>query len=182
MTHHTILDQQTLPEEKGGMDQLNPLLQKLPAGQRRVARALIAGDDARTYRQVASRLRLHRGTVSQQLRRMRLQDPPTYAALMEFLSLATPSVAGHALCPCSDATPLHYRDARRRLAHRRRWKTRLRLHSRRRCTTQVVFAKFPARLIPSSARLITERDGVFGMPITLAERTWPDTRGTPRRP
>ncbi len=54
MTHHTTLDQQTLPEEKGGMDRLNSLLQKLPAGQRRVAKALIAGDDARTYRQVAA--------------------------------------------------------------------------------------------------------------------------------
>ena len=84
MTHHTILDQQTLPEEKGGMDQLNPLLQKLPAGQRRVARALIAGDDARTYRQVASSLRRHRGTISQHLRRIRLRHPPTYAALMEY--------------------------------------------------------------------------------------------------
>ncbi len=68
MTHHTTLDQQTLPEEKGGMDRLNSLLQKLPAGQRRVAKALIAGDDARTYRQVASSLGLHRGTVNQHLR------------------------------------------------------------------------------------------------------------------
>ncbi len=84
MTHHTTLDQQTLPEEKGGMDRLNSLLQKLPAGQRRVAKALIAGDDARTYRQVASSLGLHRGTVNQHLRRMRLQHPDTYAALMEY--------------------------------------------------------------------------------------------------
>jgi len=84
MTHHTTLDQHTLPEEKGSMDRLQSMLQKLPAGQRRVAKALIAGDDARTYRQVASKLRLHRGTVSQQLRRTRLQDPPTYATLMEY--------------------------------------------------------------------------------------------------
>jgi hypothetical protein len=106
MTHHTTLDQQTLPEEKGSMDRLQSMLQKLPAGQRRVARALIAGDDAPTC-QVASRLRLHRGTVSQQLRRMRLRDPPTYAALMEYRA--------------QQLADRHQRALERAQEHSRRW-------------------------------------------------------------
>ena len=107
MTHHTTLDQQTLPEEKGGMDRLQSLLKKLLAGQRRVAKALIAGDDAQTYRQVASSLGLHRGTVNQHLRRMRLQHPDTYAALMEYRA--------------QQLADRHQRALERAQEHSRRW-------------------------------------------------------------
>jgi len=58
-------------------------LAQLPVGQRRVALALIDGEDAPTYAQVAQRLGLHLGTVHTHLRRIRQQHPDIYAALMQ---------------------------------------------------------------------------------------------------
>ncbi len=57
-------------------------LTPLPAGQRRVAEALIDGNKARTYRDVAQRLELSLGTVYEHLRRIRLNHPELYAVLM----------------------------------------------------------------------------------------------------
>jgi hypothetical protein len=58
------------------------LLDALPLGQRRVAEALIGGEEARTYPEVADLLRLHVGSVHTHLRRLRLGRPEVYAALM----------------------------------------------------------------------------------------------------
>ncbi len=58
-------------------------LSPLPAGQRRVAATLIGGSKARTYAEVAKKLELSLGTVYEQLRRIRLNHPELYAALME---------------------------------------------------------------------------------------------------
>jgi hypothetical protein len=57
-------------------------LTPLPAGQRRVAEALIEGKKARTYREVAAQLELSLGTVYEHLRRIRLNHPELYAAIM----------------------------------------------------------------------------------------------------
>lgn len=59
-----------------------PDLTLLPAGQRRVAQVLIEGSKARTYREVAERLELSLGTVYEYLRRIRLNHPELYAAIM----------------------------------------------------------------------------------------------------
>jgi transposase len=59
-------------------------LTPLPVGQRRVAEALIDGDKARTYREVAERLALSLGTVYEHLQRVRLNHPELYAALMAY--------------------------------------------------------------------------------------------------
>ena len=57
-------------------------LSPLPPGQRRVAEALLEGKEARTYGGVAERLELSIGTVYEHLRRVRLNHPELYAALM----------------------------------------------------------------------------------------------------
>jgi hypothetical protein len=57
-------------------------LAALPAGQRRVAEALVAGDDVPTYPELAERLGLGLGTVQRHLKRIREGRPETYAALM----------------------------------------------------------------------------------------------------
>ena len=61
---------------------LAALLAPLPAGQRRVAEALLAEPRGRTYPQVAAALGVHLGTVYTQLRRLRASRPAVYAALM----------------------------------------------------------------------------------------------------
>jgi transposase len=60
----------------------SPDLSSLPKGQRRVAEALIGGNKARTYREVAARLELSLGTVYEHLRRIRLNHPDLYQVLM----------------------------------------------------------------------------------------------------
>lgn len=55
----------------------------LPRGQRRVAEALIQGTKAQTYKGVAEQLELSLGTVYEHLRRIRVNHPELYAALME---------------------------------------------------------------------------------------------------
>ena len=55
----------------------------LPRGQRRVAEALIQGKKAQTYKGVAKQLELSLGTVYEHLRRIRLNHPELYAAMME---------------------------------------------------------------------------------------------------
>ena len=55
----------------------------LPRGQRRIAEALIQGTKAQTYKGVAKQLELSLGTVYEHLRRIRLNHPELYAALME---------------------------------------------------------------------------------------------------
>jgi DNA-directed RNA polymerase specialized sigma24 family protein len=59
------------------------VLATLPAGQYRVAMALIADGSARTYPAVAAELGIHLGTVHQHLRRIRHQHPGIYAELMK---------------------------------------------------------------------------------------------------
>lgn len=59
-----------------------PDLTLLPKGQQRVAEALIGGREARTYGEVAGQLGLSVGTVYEHLRRIRLNHPELYAALM----------------------------------------------------------------------------------------------------
>jgi hypothetical protein len=61
---------------------LAALLAALPAGQRRVAEALVAEPWGRTYPEVAAALGVHAGTVHTQLRRLRASRPAVYAALM----------------------------------------------------------------------------------------------------
>ena len=58
------------------------LLRTLPPGRRRVARALLANPDSRTYPAVAAQLGIHLGTVHQHLRRIRLRHPQVYARIM----------------------------------------------------------------------------------------------------
>jgi DNA-binding CsgD family transcriptional regulator len=58
------------------------MLTKLPIGQRRVAEALLSKDVGRTYPEVAALLRINLGTVHTHLRRIRLQHPAIYRALM----------------------------------------------------------------------------------------------------
>lgn len=55
----------------------------LPGGQRRVAEALVEGNKAQTYKGVAKQLELSLGTVYEHLRRIRLNHPELYAAIME---------------------------------------------------------------------------------------------------
>jgi transposase len=57
-------------------------LASLPSGQRRVAEALIGGEQARTYAEVAKRLGVHVGTVHRHLGRIRERHPDAYALLM----------------------------------------------------------------------------------------------------
>jgi transposase len=81
MTYPFDLEPETQLENR----RLNPLqamLKQLPMGQRLVAYALIAGDGAPTYRQLAALLGVHCGTVYQHLRRIRLRRPHIYAAVM----------------------------------------------------------------------------------------------------
>lgn len=59
-------------------------LSPLPPGQRRVAEALLDGKEATTYGGVAERLELSLGTVYEHLRRVRLNHPELYAALMAY--------------------------------------------------------------------------------------------------
>jgi len=54
----------------------------LPEGQRRVAEAFIHGPKAQTYKSVAVKLELSLGTVYEHLRRIRLNHPELYAAIM----------------------------------------------------------------------------------------------------
>ena len=55
----------------------------LPQGQRRVAEAFIQGTKAQTYKGVAEQLGLSLGTVYEHLRRIRLNHPELYDAMME---------------------------------------------------------------------------------------------------
>jgi hypothetical protein len=57
------------------------LLQELPAGQRKVCQALIAGG-GQTYGAVSRALSISRGTTSRHLRQVRIQRPEIYAAIM----------------------------------------------------------------------------------------------------
>ena len=57
------------------------LLVAVPAGQRRVAEALVADPYGRTYPEVAATLGLHVGTVHRHLGRIRRRHPAVYAAL-----------------------------------------------------------------------------------------------------
>ena len=67
------------------MTSTKPLdLSPLPPGQRRVAEALLEGQEARTYAGVAERLELSLGTVYEHLRRVRRNHPELYAALMVY--------------------------------------------------------------------------------------------------
>lgn len=59
-----------------------PDLTHLPHGQRRVAEALMAGATAQTYRGVAKQLELSLGTVYEHLRRIRVNHPELYVAIM----------------------------------------------------------------------------------------------------
>lgn len=59
-------------------------LSPLPEGQRRVAEALIGGSKARTYKEVAERLELSLGTVYEHLRRVRVNHPELYGAVMAY--------------------------------------------------------------------------------------------------
>ena len=61
---------------------LAALLATLPAGQRRVAEALVADPVGRSYPAVAAMLGLHVGTVHRHLGRIRRRHPSVYAALM----------------------------------------------------------------------------------------------------
>lgn len=61
---------------------LAALLATVPHGRRRVAEALVGGDAARTYGEVADLLGVHLGTVHTHLCRLRLRHPEAYAALM----------------------------------------------------------------------------------------------------
>jgi transposase len=60
----------------------SPDFTSLPTGQRRVVEALLEGDKAQTYKDVAKRLKLSLGTVYEHLRRIRLNHPELYAAIM----------------------------------------------------------------------------------------------------
>ena len=64
---------------------LHPVLDftALPQGQRRVAEALIQGTKAQTYQGVAKQLELSLGTVYEHLRRIQVNHPELYAAMME---------------------------------------------------------------------------------------------------
>ena len=82
MTYPSDIEPQTLPQEDRNLNPLQAMLKQLPMGQRLVAYALIAGDGAPTYRHLAALLGVHRGTVYQHLRRIRLGRPHIYAAVM----------------------------------------------------------------------------------------------------
>lgn len=73
----------TLPKQP--YKTLHPALDftALPRGQRRVAEALVQGPKAQTYTGVAKQLELSLGTVYEHLRRIRLNHPELYAAMME---------------------------------------------------------------------------------------------------
>ena len=58
------------------------ILSVLPAAQRRVAKALIAGSEAKTYHAVAAELGVNIGTVHQHLRRIRNGHPDVYSVVM----------------------------------------------------------------------------------------------------
>ncbi len=58
------------------------LFAMLPAAQRRIARELIAGPEAKTYTGLAAELGVHVGTVYEHLRRIRDRHPKVYSALM----------------------------------------------------------------------------------------------------
>src|SRR5215471_8986731 len=58
------------------------ILSVLPVAQRRVAKALIAGPEAKTYSDVAAELGVHLGTVYQHLRRIRIGNPGAYSVVM----------------------------------------------------------------------------------------------------
>jgi len=64
------------------LSDLLAMLGRLPAGQRRVALALVLGPSAPTYPEVAARLGVHVGTVHRHLGRVRAKHPEVYAALM----------------------------------------------------------------------------------------------------
>src|SRR5207248_1272927 len=64
--------------------EVKAIFAKLPPGQRRVAEALIDGDEyGRTYREVAELLQLSGGTVRRHLARIRANHPTIYAGLMK---------------------------------------------------------------------------------------------------
>jgi hypothetical protein len=58
------------------------LLAVLPAAQNRIAKALIAGPEAKSYTALAVELRVHIGTVHRHLGRIRSRHPEVYSALM----------------------------------------------------------------------------------------------------
>jgi hypothetical protein len=58
------------------------LLAGLPAAQNRVAKALIAGPEAKNYSALAVELGVHIGTVHRHLGRIRSRHPEVYSALM----------------------------------------------------------------------------------------------------
>ena len=64
------------------LSDLLAMLGRLPAGQSRVALALVLGPSAPTYPEVAARLGVHVGTVHRHLGRVRAKHPEVYAALM----------------------------------------------------------------------------------------------------
>src|SRR5215467_12223603 len=86
---------------------LRRLLPNLPVGRRRVALALIEDPGSRTYREVATKLGLNRGTVSEHLRRIRLHHPQVYQAIMR---LGSRQLAGR-----------HERAVARAQEHSKRW-------------------------------------------------------------
>ncbi len=83
MTPTPPSDPKTLCHRNRSLDPFRAMLKQLPMSQRGVAYTLLAGEEAPTYRQVASRLGIHRGTLNQHLRRIRLLRPHIYKALME---------------------------------------------------------------------------------------------------
>ena len=60
-----------------------PGLTSLPAGQQRVALALLSEETGRTYPEIAASLGISLGSVHTHLRRIRQQRPEVYAAVME---------------------------------------------------------------------------------------------------
>jgi hypothetical protein len=61
---------------------LHDTLAPLPAGQRRVAEALVAAPAGRTYAKTAEALGINLGTVYEHLRRVRTRHPEVYRELM----------------------------------------------------------------------------------------------------
>jgi DNA-binding NarL/FixJ family response regulator len=76
-------DNGPLAFERGVSSKLARLLATLPLGRRRVAMALIADTQGRTYPEVAAKLGVRLGTVHQHLRRIRLRHPDVYLAVMK---------------------------------------------------------------------------------------------------
>ncbi len=83
ITGKRAVPNRTAPNGKPGKNgALLDLLATLPPGRRRVALALIGSQEAPTYPEVAAALGIHLGSVHQHLRRIRLQHPGVYGAVM----------------------------------------------------------------------------------------------------